>query len=114
MSLTLPFFSLAVPLVWSERPSDFLALSPVTAPAASLALPLALSSAPSPLSWPLLFLPMQLVPFLRFLRFHALHHFVPGRKLAQNDLHQKGRLPLFTELPTKVYSRKLLPLCKIL
>src|SRR3954447_859000 len=104
MSLTLPFFSLAVPFVWSERPSDFLALSPVTAPAASLALPLALSSAPSPLSWPLLFLPMQLVPFLRFLRFlrfHALHHFVPGRKLAQNDLHQRGRLPLFTESPRR-------------
>ena len=50
-SLALPFLSLAVPFVWSERPSDFFALSPVTAPVASLALPFALSSAPSPLSW---------------------------------------------------------------
>src|SRR5919199_3452091 len=57
MSFSLPFFSLAVPFVWSERPSDFLVLSPVTAPAASLARPLTLSIAPSPLSWPLLFLP---------------------------------------------------------
>src|SRR5918998_1419665 len=62
-SLTLPFLSLRVPLVWSERPSDFLVSSPVTAPAASLALPLALSSAPSPLSWLLLFLPTCASPF---------------------------------------------------
>ncbi len=41
-SLALPSLSLAVPFVWSERPSDFLASSPVTAPAASLALPFAL------------------------------------------------------------------------
>ena len=54
-SLALPTLSLAVPFVWSERPSDFLASSPVTAPVASLALPLALSRAPSPLSWLLLF-----------------------------------------------------------
>src|SRR5919112_5739948 len=56
-SLALPNLFLAVPFVWSERPSDFLASSPVTAPVASLALPFALSRAPSPLSWPLLFLP---------------------------------------------------------
>jgi hypothetical protein len=54
-SLALPNLSLAVPFVWSERPSDFLASSPVTAPVASLALPFALSRAPSPLSWRLLF-----------------------------------------------------------
>src|SRR3954453_12788176 len=89
MSLTLPFFSLTVPLVWSERPSDFLALSPVTAPAASLALPLALSSAPSLLSWPLLFLPMQVFPFLRFLHFHVLHYFVPARNLAKTDCAER-------------------------
>ena len=41
-SLALPSLSLAVPFVWSERPSDLLASSPVTAPAASLALPFAL------------------------------------------------------------------------
>src|SRR5919112_4274712 len=56
-SLALPNLSLAVPFVCSERPSDFLVSSPVTAPVASLALPLALSNAPSPLSWVLLFLP---------------------------------------------------------
>src|SRR5215210_256685 len=56
-SFSLPFFSLAVPLLWSERPSDFLVSSPVTAPAASFARPFALSIAPSLLSCPLLFLP---------------------------------------------------------
>src|SRR5215213_1884363 len=56
-SLALPNLSLAVPLVWSERPSAFFSLSPVTAPVASLAFPFALSKAPSPLSWLLLFLP---------------------------------------------------------
>src|SRR5215216_96101 len=56
-SLALPSLSLAVPLVCSVRPSAFFSLSPVTAPVASLALPFAFSSAPSPLSWALLFLP---------------------------------------------------------
>src|SRR5829696_8308868 len=58
-SLALPNLSLAVPFVWSARPSDFFASSSVTAPVASLALPLALASAPSPLSWLLLFLPTR-------------------------------------------------------
>ena len=53
-SLILPFFSLAVPLVWSARPSAFLSLLPVREPAASFARPLAVSSAPSFLSWLLL------------------------------------------------------------
>src|SRR5919206_1564774 len=61
MSLTLPFFSLAVPFVWSVLPSAFFSLSPVTAPAASFTRPFALSRAPSPLSW-LLFLPTCFLP----------------------------------------------------
>src|SRR5215208_3672273 len=67
-SLALPSLSLAVPFVWSERPSAFFSLSPVTAPVASLALPLALSSAPSPLSWLLLFLPTCSFSLLRLSR----------------------------------------------
>src|SRR3712207_1387445 len=39
-----------VPLRWSARPSDFLTLSPLRAPAASLRRPFALSIAPSVLS----------------------------------------------------------------
>src|SRR5215212_7704318 len=49
-SLAAPFLSLAVPLRWSERPSAFLPLSPVSAPPASFARPFALSTTPSPLS----------------------------------------------------------------
>ncbi len=59
-SFSLLFFSLAVPLRWYERPSDFVASFPVTAPAASSARPLTLSIAPSFLSCPLLFLPTRL------------------------------------------------------
>src|SRR5215211_3994892 len=46
-SLRLPFFSLALPFLWSERPSLFLLLSPVRAPPASFIRPLALSIAAS-------------------------------------------------------------------
>src|SRR5215216_4074797 len=49
-SLRLPFFSLALPFLWSERPSLFLPLSPVRAPPASFMRPLALSIFPSFLS----------------------------------------------------------------
>src|SRR5215213_7204630 len=54
-SFALPFFSFALPLRWSERPSDFLLWSPVTAPAASFIRPLALSAIPSLRSSLLLF-----------------------------------------------------------
>src|SRR5215217_3815162 len=49
-SLSLPFFSLKVPLRWSARPSAFRSLLPVKAPVASLMRPFALSIAPSDLS----------------------------------------------------------------
>src|SRR5919202_4567688 len=49
-SLRLPFFSLALALLWFERPSLFLLLSPLKAPPASLMRPLALSIAASFLS----------------------------------------------------------------
>src|SRR5215216_2806156 len=49
-SLRSPFFSLALPFLWSERPSLFLPLSPVRAPPASFMRPLALSIFPSFLS----------------------------------------------------------------
>src|SRR3712207_358045 len=45
-SLRLPFFSLALPFLWSERPSLFVLLSPVRAPPASFMRPLALSHRP--------------------------------------------------------------------
>src|SRR5215212_487387 len=79
-SLALPSLSLAVPFVWSERPSDFLASSPVKAPVASLALPFALSKAPSPLSWVLLFLPMCSFSLLRASRARSC---LPVREPAQ-------------------------------
>src|ERR671910_845321 len=49
-SLRLPFFSLSLPLLWSERPSLLSFLSPVSAPPASFIRPLALSIFPSSLS----------------------------------------------------------------
>src|SRR5215216_2465284 len=52
-----PFFSLALPFLWSERPSLFLLLSPLRAPPASFIRPLALSIAPSFLSRLLRFVP---------------------------------------------------------
>ncbi len=55
-SLRLPFFSLALPFLWSERPSLFVLLSPVREPPASFIRPLALSIAPSFLSSLLLLL----------------------------------------------------------
>ena len=56
-SFAAPLFFLASPFLWSVRPSDFLLLSPLTAPAASFARPLALSIAPSALSRELLLAP---------------------------------------------------------
>src|SRR5829696_6291198 len=56
-SLRSPFFSLALPFLWSERPSLFLLLSPLRAPPASFMRPLALSIAPSFLSRLLRFVP---------------------------------------------------------
>jgi hypothetical protein len=65
-SLRSPFFSLALPLLWSERPSRFLPLSPLKAPPASFTRPLALSITPSFLS-SLLLLPGTLsAPLLDF------------------------------------------------
>src|SRR5215212_1340134 len=49
-SLRSPFFCLALPFLWSERPSLFLPLSPVRAPPASFIRPLALSIFPSSFS----------------------------------------------------------------
>src|SRR5215207_1880352 len=49
-SLRSPFFSLSLPLRWSERPSLLSFLSPVREPPASFIRPLALSIAPSSLS----------------------------------------------------------------
>src|SRR3712207_1932910 len=49
-SLRSPFFCLALPFLWSERPSLFLLLSSVRAPPASFIRPLALSIVPSSLS----------------------------------------------------------------
>src|SRR5829696_10219201 len=63
-SLRLPFFSLILPFLWSERPSLFLLLSPVRAPPASFIRPLALSIFPSFLSSLLLLLGTPSAPSL--------------------------------------------------
>src|SRR5215216_7840588 len=64
-SLRLPFFSLALPFLCSERPSLFLLLSPVRAPPASFIRPLALSIAASFLSSVLLLLDTLLLLLLQ-------------------------------------------------
>src|SRR5215211_5332277 len=94
-SLALPNLSLAVPLVWSARPSAFFSLSPVTAPAASLALPFALSSAPSPLSWLLLFLPTCSFSFLRLGHVQCTVYLYALR-LKRLRLERGGETSLFT------------------
>ena len=61
--MRLPIFSLALPFLWSERPSLFMLLSPVRAPPASFMRPLVLSIAPSFLSTLLLLLGTRTVSF---------------------------------------------------
>src|SRR5919107_1775399 len=102
-SLALPNLSLAVPLVWSERPSAFFSLSPVTAPAASLALPFALSRAPSPLSWLLLFLPTCSFSLLRL--GHVQCTVYPyALRLKRLRLERGGETSLFTSCREEFFS----------
>src|SRR5919112_6028508 len=103
-SLALPNLSLAVPFVWSERPSDFLASSPVTAPVASLALPFALSRAPSPLSWPLLFPLPTCFSLLRWSRANYCILLIRGS--ARKVTSRARAVPLFTNC-LEVASQKL-------
>src|SRR5215213_6778674 len=100
-SLALPNLSLAVPLVWSERPSAFFSLSPVTAPVASLAFPFALSKAPSPLSWLLLFLPTCSFSLLRL--GHVQYPVYPyALRLKRLRLELGRETSLFTLLPRRL------------
>ncbi len=84
-SLRAPFFSLSLPFLWSERPSLFLALSPVRAPPASFMRPLALSIGALSLSSLLLFLgaftspPFRLGP-LRVRREGARDCYAPASR----------------------------------
>src|SRR5215217_8441297 len=100
-SLALPNLSLAVPLVWSARPSAFFSLSPVTAPVASLAFPFALSKAPSPLSWLLLFLPTCSFSLLRL--GHVQYSVYPyALRLKRLRLELGRETSLFTLLPRRL------------
>src|SRR5215211_8259147 len=91
-SLAAPFLSLAVPLRWSERPSAFLPLSPVSEPPASFARPLALSRAPSALS---LLLSLGILVLQTSLSHRNHPYPIVARRTLKRIAQMHAREPLF-------------------